>query len=141
MSSSLCLVLLVYVYFFVITSGKYEIDTKYIGYNVNNFFMMKILNTENTTVLNIIAITKNKLNIKIIIKKNKSNSPKKKKSSEKNKSIKKIFEQINLSNDKIEMVLLTNKIKIYKVFQSNDYIFPNLAQEYELVAYEKDNSN
>ena len=63
MSSSLCLVLLVYVYFFVITSGKYEIDTKYIGYNVNNFFVMKILNTENTTVLNIIAIMKNKLNI------------------------------------------------------------------------------
>ena len=46
-----------------ITSGKYEIDTKYIGYNVNNFFVMKILNTENTTVLNIIAIMKNKLNI------------------------------------------------------------------------------
>ena len=39
------------------------------------------------------------------------------------------------------MVLLSNKIKIYKVFKSNDYIFPNLAQEYELVAYEKDNSN
>ena len=39
------------------------------------------------------------------------------------------------------MVLLTNKIKIYKVFQSNDYIFPNSTQEYELFAYEKDNSN
>ena len=63
MSSSLCLVLLVYVYFFVITSDKYEIDTKYIGYNVNNFFVMKILNTENTAILNIIAIMKNKLNI------------------------------------------------------------------------------
>ena len=51
-----------------IASGKYEIDTKYIGYNVNNFFVMKILNTENTAILNIIAIMKNKLNIKIIIK-------------------------------------------------------------------------
>ena len=90
MSSSLCLVLLVYVYFFVITSGKYEIDTKYIGYNVNNFFVMKILNTENTTVLNIIAIMKNKLNIEIIIKKNKSNSLKRKKNQKKINQLKNI---------------------------------------------------
>ena len=126
-----------------IPSGKYEIDVKYFGYNVNNFFVMKIPITENTTVLNIIDIMKNKLNIINNNKNNnKSNPPKrKKKNRNKNKSIKKIFEQINLSNDKIEMVLLTNKKKIYKVFKSNDYIFPYLAQGYELVAYEKDTSN
>ena len=32
---------------------------KYFGYNVNNFFVMKIPITENTTVLNIIDIMKN----------------------------------------------------------------------------------
>ena len=42
-----------------IPSGKYEIDVKYFGYNVNNFFVMKIPITENTTALNIIDIMKN----------------------------------------------------------------------------------
>ena len=127
-----------------IPSGKYEIEVKYFGYNINDFLVMKIPITENTTVLNIIDIMKNRINI-ININKNKNiknNPPKRKKRNKnKNKIIKKLYEQINLSKDKIEMVLLTNKKKIYKVFTNNDYIFPYLLQGYELVAYEKDTSN
>ena len=127
-----------------IPSGKYEIDVKYFGYNINDFLVMKIPITENTTVLNIIDIMKNRINI-INSNKNKNiknNPPKRKKRNKnKNKIIKKLYEQINLSKDKIEMVLLTNKKKIYKVFTNNDYIFPYLLQGYELVAYEKDTSN
>ena len=127
-----------------IPSGKYEIEVKYFGYNINEFLVMKIPITENTTVLNIIDIMKNRINI-ININKNKNiknNPPKRKKRNKnKNKIIKKLYEQINLSKDKIEMVLLTNKKKIYKVFTNNDYIFPYLLQGYELVAYEKDTSN
>ena len=127
-----------------IPSGKYEIEVKYFGYNINDFLVMKIPITENTTVLNIIDIMKNRINI-ININKNKNiknNPPKRKKRNKnKNKIIKTLYEQINLSKDKIEMVLLTNKKKIYKVFTNNDYIFPYLLQGYELVAYEKDTSN
>ena len=127
-----------------IPSGKYEIEVKYFGYNINDFLVMKIPITENTTVLNIIDIMKNRINI-INNNKNKNiknNPPKRKKRNKnKNKIIKKLYEQINLSKDKIEMVLLTNKKKIYKVFTNNDYIFPYLLQGYELVAYEKDTSN
>ena len=127
-----------------IPSGKYEIEVKYFGYNINDFLVMKIPITENTTVLNIIDIMKNKINI-INSNKNKNiknNPPKRKKRNKnKNKIIKKLYEQINLSKDKIEMVLLTNKKKIYKVFTNNDYIFPYLLQGYELVAYERDTSN
>ena len=127
-----------------IPSGKYEIEVKYFGYSINDFLVMKIPITENTTVLNIIDIMKNRINI-ININKNKNiknNPPKRKKRNKnKNKIIKKLYEQINLSKDKIEMVLLTNKKKIYKVFTNNDYIFPYLLQGYELVAYEKDTSN
>ena len=127
-----------------IPSGKYEIEVKYFGYNINDFLVMKIPITENTTILNIIDIMKNRINI-INSNKNKNiknNPPKRKKRNKnKNKIIKKLYEQINLSKDKIEMVLLTNKKKIYKVFTNNDYIFPYLLQGYELVAYEKDTSN
>ena len=45
-----------------IPTGKYEIDIKYFGYHINNFFIMKIPITENTTVLNIIDIISNRLN-------------------------------------------------------------------------------
>ena len=125
-----------------IPSGKYEIEVKYFGYNINDFLVMKIPITENTTVLNIIDIMKNKINIINSNKNIKNNPPKRKKRNKnKNKIIKKLYEQINLSKDKIEMVLLTNKKKIYKVFTNNDYIFPYLLQGYELVAYEKDTSN
>ena len=125
-----------------IPSGKYEIEVKYFGYSINDFLVMKIPITENTTVLNIIDIMKNRINIININKNIKNNPPKRKKRNKnKNKIIKKLYEQINLSKDKIEMVLLTNKKKIYKVFTNNDYIFPYLLQGYELVAYEKDTSN
>ena len=125
-----------------IPSGKYEIEVKYFGYNINDFLVMKIPITENTTVLNIIDIMKNRINIININKNIKNNPPKRKKRNKnKNKIVKKLYEQINLSKDKIEMVLLTNKKKIYKVFTNNDYIFPYLLQGYELVAYEKDTSN
>ena len=127
-----------------IPSGKYEIEAKYFGYNINDFLVMKIPITENTTILNIIDIMKNRINIINSYKnKNIKNNPpkRKKRNKNKNKIIKKLYEQINLSKDKIEMVLLTNKKKIYKVFTNNDYIFPYLLQGYELVAYEKDTSN
>ena len=125
-----------------IPSGKYEIEVKYFGYNINDFLVMKIPITENTTVLNIIDIMKNRINIININKNIKNNPPKRKKRNKnKNKIIKKLYEQINLSKDKIEMMLLTNKKKIYKVFTNNDYIFPYLLQGYEVVAYEKDTSN
>ena len=46
-----------------IPSGKYEINMKYFGYEISNFFEFRIPITENTTVLNIIEIIKNKLAI------------------------------------------------------------------------------
>ena len=123
-----------------IPSGKYEIDVKYFGFNINNCFVTKIPITENTTVLNIIDIFKKKLHL---LNNNKINNPPKRRNRKKNrfKLTKKLNEEINLSKDIIEMVLLTNKKKIYKIFINNDYIFPYLAQGYELVAYEKDTSN
>ena len=124
-----------------IPSGKYEIDVKYFGFNVKNNFVTKIPITENTTVLNIIDIIKNKLHL--LNNNKKINNPPKRRNRKKNKFKlnKKLNEEINLSKDIIEMVLLTNKKKIYKIFINNDYIFPYLAQGYELVAYEKDTSN
>ena len=100
--------------------------------------------TENTTVLNIIDIIKNKLNtIKKNEKKIGDNPPKRKNNRRKNKKklVTKMREEINLSKNNIEMILLTNKKKIYKIFIKNDYIFPYLQQGYELVAYENDTSN
>ena len=125
-----------------IPSGKYEIDIKYFGFNINNCFVTKIPITENTTVLNIMDIIKNKLHLLNNNNKKISNPPKRR-NRKKNrlKLKKKLNEEINLSKDKIEMVLLTNKKKIYKIFINNDYIFPYLLQGYELVAYEKDTSN
>ena len=127
-----------------IPSGKYELDIKYFGYDIKNFFIMKIPITENTTVLNIIDIIRTKLSL---IKKNKeknvNNPPRRKNNRKKNKNkvTKKITEEINLSKNNIEMVLLNKKKKIYKIFIKNDYIFPYLQQGYELVAYENDISN
>ena len=127
-----------------IPSGKYELDVKYFCYDIKNFFVFKIPITENTTVLNIIDIIKNKLNtIKKNEKKIGDNPPKRKNNRRKNKKklVTKMREEINLSKNNIEMILLTNKKKIYKIFIKNDYIFPYLQQGYELVAYENDTSN
>ena len=126
-----------------IPSGKYELDIKYFGYDIKNFFVFKIPITENTTILNIIDIIKTKLNL---IKKNQmkigDNPPKRKNNRRKNKKkFVKLREEINLSKNNIEMILLTNSKKIYKIFIKNDYIFPYLQQGYELVAYENDISN
>ena len=75
----------------------------------------------------------------IIILKKKKN----RKNRNKNKIniIKKKNEEISFGKNKIEMVLLNNNKKIHKVFISNDYVFSYLKQGYELVAYEKDNTN
>ena len=125
-----------------IPSGKYEIDIKYFGFNINNCFVTKIPITENTTVLNIMDIIKNKLHLLNNNNKKISNPPKRRNRKKNKLKLKnKLKEEINLSKDKIEMVLLTNKKKIYKIFINNDYIFPYLLQGYELVAYEKDTTN
>ena len=126
-----------------IPSGKYELDVKYFGYNVHNFSVFKIPITENTTVLNIIDILKGKLNTNRMKNKSLNNPPKRRnnRKKNKNKANKKLSQEINLSKNNIEMVLLTNKKKIYKIFINNDYIFPYLQQGYELVAYENDISN
>ena len=125
-----------------IPSGKYEIDIKYFGFNINNCFVTKIPITENTTVLNIMDIIKNKLHLLNNNNKKISNPPKRRNRKKNKLKLKnKLNEEINLSKDKIEMVLLTNKKKIYKIFINNDYIFPYLLQGYELVAYEKDTTN
>ena len=63
-----------------IPTGKYEIDIKYFGYHINNFFIMKIPITENTTVLNIIDIISNRLNK---MNNNISNPPKRRKKQKK----------------------------------------------------------
>ena len=123
-----------------IPTGKYEIDIKYFGYHINNFFIMKIPITENTTVLNIIDIISNRLNK---MNNNISNPPKRR-NRKKNKNRpqnKKLNEEISLDKNNLEILLLNNKKKIYKIFLNNDYIFPYLVQGYELVAYEKDVSN
>ena len=128
-----------------IPSGKYELDIKYFGYDIKNFFVMRIPITENTTVLNIIDIIRTKLNLikKKNNNKNISNPPRRKNNRRrnKNKGAKKTTEEINLSRNNIEMVLLTKKKKIYKIFIKNDYIFPYLQKGYELVAYENEISN
>ena len=130
-----------------IPSGKYEIDIKYFGYDINNFLIIKIPITENTTVLNIIDIISNKITHMLKNKNNneKNNPPRKKNRKNRNKNkiniIKKKNEEISFGKNKIEMVLLNNNKKIHKVFISNDYVFSYLKQGYELVAYEKDNTN
>ena len=131
-----------------IPSGKYELDVKYFGYDIKNFFIMKIPITENTTILNIIDIIKRKLNANKIKNNNRNvNNPPRRKNNRKkkkysaNKQINRhLNEEIKLSNNNIEMVLLNNKKKIYKIFIRNDYIFPYLQQGFELVAYENDNT-
>ena len=128
-----------------IPSGKYELNIKYFGYDINNFLVTKIPITENTTVLNIIDIIRTRLHL---IKKNNnnkniSNPPRRKNNRKrnKNKATKKADEEINLSKNNVEMILLTKKKKIYKIFVKNDYIFPYLQKGFELVAYENDISN
>ena len=125
-----------------IPSGKYEINMKYFGYEISNFFEFRIPITENTTVLNIIEIIKNKL---AISNKNKNiNNPPRKRRNKKRGNKKKEFhiEEISLTEGySMEIILLTKDKKIYKVFTNNDYIFSYLQQGFELVAYEKSNKN
>ena len=121
-----------------IPSGKYEINIKYFGFDINNCYEFKIPITENTTVLNIIdIINKNLSNIKINDKRI-SNPPKKRKKNKKNKYIKQMKNEEILSGDyAMEIILLTKNKRIYKIFTTNDYIFNYLQEGYELVAYEK----
>ena len=120
-----------------IPSGKYEIIIKYFGHDINDFLDIKLPITENTSVQNIIDVIKNKLT-----RKNKtiSNPPDKRKRNRRNKkknNKKNDYEKITLDGDFIEIVLLTKDKKLYKVFTTNDYIFPYIQKGYELVAYEK----
>jgi ubiquitin carboxyl-terminal hydrolase 4/11/15 len=123
-----------------IPSGKYEINIKYLGYEINNCFNFKIPITENTTVLNIIDIIEKKFSNKKSTDKAISNPPSKN-NRRKNKRKKKFYiqktEEILSGDYSVEIVLLTKYKNIYKVFNCNDYIFPYLQQGYELVAYEK----
>ena len=120
-----------------IPSGKYEINIKYFGYEISDYAEFKIPITENSTVLNIIEIIKKKISNK----KNNNNisNPPKRKKNKKNRNKKIQNKEINLSGDSIEIVLLTKSKTIYKIFTTNDYIFPYLKKGYELVAYEKKN--
>ena len=127
-----------------IPSGKFEINVKYFGYDIDNFFEFKIPITENTTVLNIIDFIKNRLPDKINKEKSISNPPKSnKKNRRKKKSKYQVIqkEEIISGDYPIEMVLLTKNKNLYKVFINNDYIFSYLRQGYELVAYEKKPGN
>ena len=123
-----------------IPSGKYEINIKYLGYEINNCFNFKIPITENTTVLNIIDIIEKKFANKKSTDKTIGNPPSKN-NRRKNKRKKKFYiqktEEILSGDYSVEIVLLTKYKNIYKVFNCNDYIFPYLQQGYELVAYEK----
>jgi ubiquitin carboxyl-terminal hydrolase 4/11/15 len=127
-----------------IPSGKFDINIKYFGYDINNFFELKIPITENTTVLNIIDIIKNKLSEKMYKERAISNPPRhnKKTRRKKNQRYKEIQKNEVISGDlPIELVLLTKNKSVYKVFNNNDYIFSYLEQGYELVAYEKKAGN
>ena len=127
-----------------IPSGKFEINVKYFGYDIDNFFEFKIPITENTTVLNIIDFIKNRLPDKINKEKSISNPPKSnKRNRRKKKSKYQVIqkEEIISGDYPIEMVLLTKNKNLYKVFINNDYIFSYLRQGYELVAYEKKPGN
>ena len=127
-----------------IPSGKFEINVKYFGYDIDNFFEFKIPITENTTVLNIIDFIKNRLPDKINKEKSISNPPKSnKKNRRKKKSKYQVIqkEEIISGDYPIEIVLLTKNKNLYKVFINNDYIFSYLRQGYELVAYEKKPGN
>ena len=121
-----------------IPSGRFEINVKYFGYSLNDFFETSIPITENTTVQNIIDVIKMKLSVKN--KKGVSNPPNKKKDRKKkqrNNRNKLRGEENDLDDDSVEIVLFTKYNKLYKVFDSNDYIFPFIKKGYELVAYEK----
>ena len=127
-----------------IPSGKFEINIKYFGYDIDNFFEFKIPITENTTVLNIIDFIKNRLPDKINKEKSISNPPKSnKKNRRKKKSKYQVIqkEEIISGDYPIEIVLLTKNKNLYKVFINNNYIFSYLRQGYELVAYEKKPGN
>ena len=127
-----------------IPSGKFEINVKYFGYDIDNFFEFKIPITENTTVLNIIDFIKNRLPDKINKEKSISNPPKSnKRNRRKKKSKYQVIqkEEIISGDYPIEIVLLTKNKNLYKVFINNDYIFSYLRQGYELVAYEKKPGN
>ena len=112
-----------------IPSGKFDINIKYFGYDINNFFELKIPITENTTVLNIIDIIKNKLSEKMYKERATSNPQRhnKKTRRKKNQRYKEIQKNEVISGDlPIELVLLTKNKSVYKVFNNNDYIFSYL---------------
>ena len=120
-----------------IPSGRFEINVKYFGYSLNDFFETNIPINENTTVQNIIDVIKMKLSVKnkkVVSNPNKKRERKKK---QRNNRSKIRDEENDLDDDSIEIVLLTKYNKLYKVFDSNDYIFPFIKKGYELVAYEK----
>ena len=129
-----------------IPSGKYEINIKYFGYEIDNYFDLKIPITENTTVLNIIDIIEKKLSNKKSANKTIGSPPskstrRKNNKKKRNKYYQQKTEEILSGDYSVEMVLLTKYKNIYKVFHCNDYIFPYLQQGYELVAYEKKNKS
>ena len=125
-----------------IPSGKYEINIKYFGYKINDYAEFIIPITENTTVLNIIEIIKKRLSnkkVNNIIINNVNNPHKKRYRNKKSKNNNFKNQEITLSEDSIEIVLLTKSKQIYQIFTTNDYIFTYLKKGYELVAYEKNN--
>ena len=114
-----------------IPSKRYEINIKYFGYNFNGFSEEIIPINEDTLVSNII----DKIKLKTYMKKEKKFVEKTKKKRNNNNNKVKIEE---LCGDSVEILLLTNDKKIYKVLDSNDYIYLYIQQGYEVVAYEKD---
>ena len=123
-----------------IPSGKFEINVKYFGYDINKYFDIKIPITENTTIKNIIDAVKIKLLLRNKNNKNIGNPPRKRNKKNKNKNKRaneyEIIDQ-KLEENFIEIILLTKDKRIYKVFTKNDYIFPYYQGGYEIVAYEK----
>jgi len=122
-----------------IPSKRYEINIKYFGYNFNNFYEVSVPINEDTIASNIIDI----INLKIYMKKHnpnvekKSHKAKRKRGGDtsKNEEIK------ELTGDSIEVLLLDNNKKIYKIFDPREYIYLYISKGYELVAYEKNNKN
>ena len=136
-----------------IPSGRYNLIIKYFGYKPNNYHEFNININERTTSNDIeekiledlnavIEDKKNekKKNNKNITKKRKVNKKKIKNDNNNNENNNNNNENNNNENliNSVELVLLSNDKKIYKILNKNENIFEYINKGYEIVAYEKE---
>ena len=127
-----------------IPSGRYLVDVKYFGYNLE-YHEFNISITEQSTCFdvsqkileNLINLEKNDKKRGKIIKKKKYNTKKKTNNNNSDNSNYDISDNINI----IELLLVNEDKQIYKILSQNENIFYYIQEGYELVSYEKLCSN